>query len=214
MPTIKTMLPPTTISLHHWQITCLCLATAILLAADHAAAADLPQVTPQTISALDGPPLQLVPTAPAKLTVLVFLGTECPVSNGYAPAMKRLYAAHHQAGVQFVGIHCDEDVSTEYAKTHAAEYGIPFPIALDHQQRLAQACGVQTMPTAVVISPQGRIIYRGRIDNRYLTNGVRRFEATEFDLQDAISAGLAGKLPARTSTEPFGCPIPPPRRKD
>lgn len=208
------MLPPTTIVPTHWRLTCFCLATAFLHAAARASADDLPQIAPQAITNLDGQALPLVPTGPAKLTVLIFLGTECPVSNGYAPAMKRLYDAHHQAGVQFVGIHCDEDVSAEDAKTHAAEYGLPFSIALDHSQRLAQACGIHTMPTAVVISPQGAIIYRGRIDNRYLTSGVRRFEATEFDLQDAIAAGLAGKLPARASTEPFGCPIPPPRRKD
>src|SRR5437868_1032259 len=46
-----------------------------------------------------------------KAVVLIFLGTECPVSNGYAPVLARLARAYQPRGVAFYGIHADPDVT-------------------------------------------------------------------------------------------------------
>jgi peroxiredoxin len=138
----------------------------------------------------------------------VFLGTECPVSNGYAPELERLHQRYKGRDVVFCGIHCEPDVSLEKAKRHAQEYGLTFRLALDHEQRVAKAAGVRIMPTAVVLGKDGQLLYRGRIDNRYSEKGQRRPEATTHDLDVAIAAVLAGKRPAVPVTEPFGCPLP------
>jgi peroxiredoxin len=189
-----------------------CLAAVTASVGTVQAADDRPALAGFQLSDLAGRQRNLSGPAAAKLTVLVFLGTECPVSNGYAPALKRLYEAHVSTGVLLLGVHCDSDVSAEIAKAHAREYQLPFPLALDHDQQLASKCDVQVVPTAVVVDPAGRILYRGRIDNRYLKSGLRRPEATEFDLQAAIESALAGKRPSPAASEPFGCPLPPPRK--
>lgn len=144
----------------------------------------------------------------SKAIVLVFLGTECPVSNGYAPEMIRLVQEFSSRGVKFVGVHCDPDVTKQIAAQHAREYGLSFPILLDPQQILARPTGAQMMPEAVVLLPDGEVAYRGRIDDRYSEAGQRRLEAKSRDLKNAIDAVLAGKKPAPAVTKAFGCPLP------
>src|SRR5438046_2762522 len=80
----------------------------------------------------------------AKAVVLLFLGTECPVSNGYAPEYARLEKNFAPKGVRFYGIHADPEVTGEAAAKHAAEYGLNFPILLDPSQQVARQAGVKT----------------------------------------------------------------------
>ena len=140
--------------------------------------------------------------------VLVFLGSECPVSNGYSPELARLAEAFAKRGVVLYGVHSDPTLSTADAVAHSAEYGLKFPILLDADQQLARACGARTMPEAVVLSKEGKLVYRGRIDDRYATSGKRRDEPTTHDLSAAVDAVLAGKPPAVSQTKVFGCPLP------
>jgi peroxiredoxin len=169
---------------------------------------ELPQITGVELIDLSGQKHSIGGQPTGKLTVLIFLGTQCPVSNSYAPALKRLYDDHAAAGVRLLGVHCDPDVSAQIAQSHAREYDLPFPLVLDQQQRLANACGVKIVPTAVVINADGRVLYRGRIDNRFVASGLRRPEATTFDLSAALESALAGQQPNPSTTEAVGCPLP------
>jgi hypothetical protein len=112
-----------------------------------------------------------------------------------------------------LGVHSDPDVDAAIARKHAADYELQFPIVLDRDQRLAESSGVRTVPTAIVVAPDGRLLYRGRIDNRYESSGVRRPQATVFDLRNALESALTGQQPNPSTTEPFGCPIPPLKQK-
>src|SRR5262249_31496580 len=142
-----------------------------------AAADALPRLTAVEVTDLTGQKHKLAGNSEIKLSVLVFLGTQCPVSNGYAPALQRLHESYANAGVRILGVHCDPDVSAQAAQAHAREFELTFPLVLDHEQRLAKACGVHIVPTAVMIGADGQILYRGRIDNRYVAIGNRRPEA-------------------------------------
>jgi peroxiredoxin len=146
-----------------------------------------------------------------KAVVLFFLGTECPVANGYAPEMARLAKTYGAKGVAFLGVHTDPDVTAEAAGRHAAEYGLPFAVLLDPDQVLARAAGVRVVPEAVVLSPAGKVLYRGRIDDRYAPDGKRRDEPRTRDVETALEAVLAGKAPAVAETRAYGCPLPAPR---
>src|SRR5579883_1574004 len=85
-----------------------------------------------------------------RAVVLLFLGTECPVSNGFAPEMTRLAKAYGPQGVAVWGVHPDPDVTPEAAARHAKEYALDFPILLDPRQTLARRAGVRVTPEAVV----------------------------------------------------------------
>jgi hypothetical protein len=147
-----------------------------------------------------------------KAVVLIFLGTECPVSNGYAPTLARLAGTYRPRGVAFYGVHPDPDVTAAEAARHAAEYGLKFPLLLDPQQVLPPQTGVTRVPTAVVLTAGGRVLYRGRVDDRHAPDGRRRDEPQHRDLQGAIEAALAGRAPEPAETEVFGCPLPPPAK--
>jgi hypothetical protein len=59
-----------------------------------------------------------------------------------------------------------------------------------------------------VYSPKRELLYRGRIDDRYVDFGKRRPEPMTHDLREALEAILAGRPVARPRTEPIGCDIP------
>jgi thiol-disulfide isomerase/thioredoxin len=146
----------------------------------------------------------------ARAVVLFVLNTECPVSNGYAPEMARLAREYETQGVLFFGVHPDPDVNAEAAATHARKYGLRFPTLLDPNQKLVRAVGVRVTPEAVVLSPRGEVLYRGRIDDKYTLNGKRRNEASIHDLDLALRAVLAGKPVAKADIPAYGCPLPRP----
>ena len=52
------------------------------------------------------------------------------------------------------------------------------------------------------------ILYRGRIDNRYVELGRYRPEASVHDLHDALSAVVAGREVERPETIAIGCFLP------
>ena len=145
-----------------------------------------------------------------KAVVLFFLGVECPVSNFYAPEYARVAKTFADKGVAFYGIHPDPDVTAALAAKHAAEYRLPFPILLDPTQAVTRQAGVAVVPCAVVLSPDGVVRYRGRMDDRYSADGVRREKPTRRDLEKALEAVLAGKALAVVETKAFGCPLPQP----
>lgn len=143
----------------------------------------------------------------AKGIVLIFLNPECPVANHYAPEINRLQSKGGDE-LLFFGVHSDPSVTREQAVVHAKEYRLQLPVVLDPEQRLAEVSGVWITPEVAVITPDGRIVYRGRIDDRYSENGKRRDEPRRRDLElviDAIRSGASGEVP---STKAYGCPIP------
>lgn len=146
-----------------------------------------------------------------KAVVLYVLGTECPVSNGYAPEMRRIAEAYRARGVGFFGVYPDPDVTAEAAAKHSAEFGLGFPSLLDPNQELTGDVGVRVTPEAVVLDPGGTILYHGRIDDRHSADGKRRDTPRTRELEDALTAALAGRTPAVAEAKAFGCPLPRPR---
>jgi len=142
-----------------------------------------------------------------KSAVLFFLGTECPVANGYLPTMKQFAEKSGTLGVRVVGVHSDPSVDAKAAKLHQEEYSLPFPVLIDADQRLASMVGAERMGQVVMVR-EGKIRYRGRIDDRYSDTGKRREQASQHDLQDAVDAVMIGKEVATPETKAFGCPLP------
>jgi len=142
-----------------------------------------------------------------KAVVLFFTMTDCPLSNGFVPEMNRIRAAYESRGIAFFAVQADTTVSDAEVQKHAQEYAFTFPVLLDPRQVLAKMTGATTVPEAAVLSPAGKLLYLGRIDNRSEDFEIRRPEPTEFDLRDALDATLAGRPPAHPRTRAFGCAI-------
>ena len=150
----------------------------------------------------DGP---LPNAAGKKAVVLLFVARDCPISNSYAPEIKRIIARYTPRGVAFALVYPDPDTSLAAARQHAKDYGYTCPLLLDPAHKLVHRAGVTVTPEAAVFGPHGRLLYRGRIDDLYLGFGKRRDHATRHDLRDALDAVLAGHPIPTSLTQAIGC---------
>jgi hypothetical protein len=104
-------------------------------------------------------------------------------------------------------VHADPAMTAEAARQHAQEYQLQPPVLLDPRHELVKLAGATKSPEAAVFSPTGELLYRGRIDDRYVGLGKRRTQATRHDLREALEAILADR-PAPPGGEAVGCFIP------
>lgn len=139
-------------------------------------------------------------------TVIVFIGTGCPVSNAYLPHLNELAKKYDAKGVRFIGVNANAQDSADEVAKHAKEFAIAFPVVKDESQRVADALGARRVPEAAVLDAQDKLRYCGRIDDRYGVTG-RKDQATREDLALALDELLAGKAITVTKTEVAGCLI-------
>jgi hypothetical protein len=145
-------------------------------------------------------------------TLLVFLTSDCPISNAYAPEIQDVCRTYATKGIDCLLLYEDPRIATAAARAHLDAYRYSgTSAAIDGDRAIARAAGASVTPEAVLIDAAGATRYRGRIDNLYVDLGRRRHAATVHDLRDAIDALLAGRPIAQPRTEAFGCYITPSR---
>jgi peroxiredoxin len=142
-----------------------------------------------------------------KAIVVFFTTTDCPLSNNEVPEMNRTRRDYESRGVAFYAVQADTTIAEADVLQHTKEYQFSFPVLFDPQQILAKMTGATTIPSAAVLTPQGTVLYLGRVDNLVEDFNVRRQEATKFDLREALDAVLTGKPVAHPRTKTFGCAI-------
>ncbi len=142
-----------------------------------------------------------------KAVVIAFVSTDCPIANFYQPSLRRLSKEFAEKGVAFYQIHPNPDVAPEDAKQHFRDFEITVPVAIDREQRLTKKVKATTTPEVFVLTPDGKTVYRGRIDDTYTTFGKRRSAPTRHDLKEALEAVLAGKKVEVPVTKSVGCRI-------
>jgi hypothetical protein len=146
-----------------------------------------------------------------KAAVLFFLLPDCPISNSYAPEINRICADYAPKQVASFVVHADPDVSAREAKKHATEFGLTCPVLLDPAHLLVKKTGVTIAPEVAVLV-DGKVLYRGRIDDWYAALGKRRPEPTQRDLRAALDAILQGKPVPAPTTQALGCYLPQPKQ--
>ena len=150
----------------------------------------------------------------ARVVVVLFLGTECPVNNLYLPTLVALQKEYASKGVLFVGINSNAHDDSAVVARHAETFGLPFVVLKDAGAKVAELFAADRTPEAFVLDETRTVRYRGRIDDRY-DKGVRRAKATRRDLAEAIDDVLAGRKVAQPVTPAAGCRIArPPRASD
>jgi len=147
------------------------------------------------------------PSTPSRVAVLLFITTDCPIANGFAPEINRIVAEYGPRGVAFSMVYTDRAQTADAARRHASEYGYESPVRLDTGRVWSRKYGVTVTPEAVVLDAAGERRYRGRIDDRYLAPGRYRLQPTTRELRDAIDAVLAGRPVAVAETPAAGCPL-------
>ena len=142
--------------------------------------------------------------------VLIFVATDCPISNSYAPEINRICAEYGGEGsgkFRFYLVHVDTDLAPEAAARHARDFGYTCPVLLDTHHKLVEFLRARVTPEAVVLAPGGAVRYHGRIDDKWAGYGKARPEPTTRELRTALDAIRAGRPVPTPETEAIGCPI-------
>jgi thiol-disulfide isomerase/thioredoxin len=158
------------------------------------------------VTDLDGKPVDPFLAARGKVLVLIFVRTDCPISNRYAPAIQQL-SAQHQDKAAFFLVYPSRKETPEAIRKHDREFGYTLPVLRDPQHTLVKESQAQITPEAAVFDASRRLIYHGRIDNLYEDFGHARKNATTHELADAIQAAIAGKTLSGSATPAVGCYI-------
>jgi len=145
----------------------------------------------------------------ARAVVFIFTRADCPISNRYAPEVRRLSASFTPEKVKFWLVYPDGDTPIDAIRRHIKEYDYNCEALRDPRHELVKATGASVTPEAAVFvfNPSGaRMIYRGRIDDQYAAFGKRRPAAVR-DLEDVLTGVVSGKTVKFKTTPAVGCYI-------
>ena len=138
-----------------------------------------------------------------QLTVYVFTTTDCPISNRYAPEIQRL-AAKFESKARFVLVYPVPSDTPAMIQAHKKKFAYSIESVRDADQKLVRLTGASVTPEVAVMRGS-QVLYRGRIDDRYVDFGKDRQAASQHDLEAALNAAIAGKPIAVKQTQAIGC---------
>jgi len=179
--------------------------------------ADLPGIaqsqaikaTSNKLAALDlaGREVDPFDTAETNATVFIFVATECPISNRYAPEMRRLQQKFAGAGIRFWLVYADPETSPAAIQEHLRAYSLRFDVLRDPKHDLVRMSQVRVTPEAAVFLSGRRLVYHGRIDDRYVDSGKERLQVTHHELEQVIEAIVDGQPVPQATVRAVGCYI-------
>jgi peroxiredoxin len=144
-----------------------------------------------------------------RAVAVLFIATQCPVSNAYNERMEALHKAYAKKGIQFVGINSNRQEPVAEIVDHAKKHGLTFPILKDTDNKIADLYHASVTPEVFLLEaqkngkgPQFVLRYHGWIDDRQDESKI-----TSRDFQTALDAFLAGKDVPKAETKAFGCAI-------
>lgn len=188
------------------RLDCLAAAATIGLAALAVPAAGAvtigEKLQPFKLDDVTGKTVDLAGLQGRKAVVLMFIATQCPVSNAYNERMAALAREYAARDVAFVGINSNRQESVEEIAGHAARHGFGFPVLKDVGNVQADRFGALVTPEVYVYDPGWVLRYHGRIDDDRSGTNVK-----SQDLRRALDAVLAGQTVPVTETKAFGCTI-------
>ena len=137
--------------------------------------------------------------------VLVFLDTACPVATRYAPELNEIQDDARASGLKLYGVLSNPDISWRESAEFVDDFGIEFPVILDSTGDLARRLGPRVTSESFVVSTANRILYRGRIDDRFAAVGRLRTRITSHDLRQVMEAVARGDHVEPHESEAIGC---------
>jgi peroxiredoxin len=149
-----------------------------------------------------------------KYVVLEWFNPECPfVKKHYGSGnMQKLQQEFTDKGVVWLTIDSsapglEGNLTPEQAsgtikswKTHQTA------LLLDPDGTVGRAYGAKNTPHMFVISPEGKVVYEGAIDNKATPNPADISSSTNY-VKVALDESLSGKPVSNPNTKPYGCSV-------
>jgi hypothetical protein len=135
-----------------------------------------------------------------KGTVVIFLSSLCPCSNGHINYISEL--SKEFPDVKFIGMHSNTNESIDTAKEYFKSKELPFPVFQDHSTEWADRLKAFRTPHAFLITPEGKVVYQGGV-----TSSADPKRADSFYLKVTLKKFLAGEEIESSRTRILGCQI-------
>jgi len=156
---------------------------------------------------LHGKSFDPLKSSPGRVVVLLFVRTDCPISNRYAPLYQSL-SEKFRNHANFYLVYPDTAESTPQIRAHLGAYHFSLTALRDPRHQLVKRSQATITPEAAVFGPSGQLLYHGRIDNQFEELGVpARPTPTTHELEDAINAALSHRPIQPDHVSAVGCYI-------
>ena len=140
-----------------------------------------------------------------RITVAVYVTTECPMVQKYRPELRRL-AGELGSAVAWRFVYPASDGTR--ALTHFKNSKLPGEAVFEPNYLVAKQCGAKVTTGVLLFDAKGLLRYRGRIDDRGSVMGEWKDRATRRDLLQAVRDIQANRPVSITQTEAVGCFLP------
>ena len=139
----------------------------------------------------------------------MFICRHCPFVKHVQDELAALGRDYQKSGVGIVAISANDAAThpgdrPESLAAMARELGFTFPYLYDESQDVARAYDAQCTPDFFLYDSQGKLIYRGQLDDSRPGNDV---PVTGKDLRAALDALIAGKSISAEQRPSIGCNI-------
>jgi hypothetical protein len=141
--------------------------------------------------------------------MVAFICNHCPYVKHVSGGLAALGVFAEESGVKMLAVSSNdvashpEDGPAEMAQ-EAARSGWVFPYLYDESQSVAKAFRAACTPEIYLFDRDGKLAYRGRLDDSTPKNGR---PVTGKDIRAAIDAVLAGRAPSTDQHPSIGCSI-------
>jgi len=142
-----------------------------------------------------------------RASIFIFLSPDCPLCQGYAPAIRSLDSIYSKDSIKTYAIFPGQLYSDESIKKFFSEFKLNIPYFIDDDFVLCEFMKATITPEAFIVNKEGEVIYGGRIDNWAYELGKKRTTITQHDLSDALQNFISGKEIKNKNTEAVGCII-------
>ena len=138
-------------------------------------------------------------------SVFVFLAPDCPLSQNYTLTLNTLQAQFRTNSVGFYGVVPGDHFQKEEIDSFVRKYKIDFPVLPDRDLDLAEFFDATKTPEVFAADSEGKIVYRGAIDNWADGLGQHRQVITANYLLDALGSVIRNEDVQVKATEAVGC---------
>ena len=187
--------------------------TLCLVAIAHAAVAPGLSAPDFTLTAVDGEQVTLSQYR-GKYVVLEWFNSQCPfVQKHYDSGnMQNLQANYTGKGIVWLAINSTNPEHSNYrdagrSKNILSDWNAkPDALLFDLDGTVGRAYGARTTPHMYIIDPDGKLVYKGGIDDKPSAR-VRDIPGAKNYVVAALDQLLAGREVSDSDTRPYGCSV-------
>lgn len=138
-------------------------------------------------------------------TLYMVVLPDCPLANNYTAEFKKI------ANKYLKQVNCYLILPNNmYSHTEIAhflnKYNLKFPLILDEEQALIKQYQVSVSPTFIFVDSLGDLLYKGKLDNRIVSLGTKRFKGASINyLDSAMTEYYLGEPIKVKETKAVGC---------